>query len=64
MVDVGAWQRASGAAERQNRGYGGDAVAIPFDSRERVEFAPVYIYTIIPEAFEEARLRRLYEGIT
>lgn len=48
----------------QNRGYGWDAVAIPFDARGRVEFAPVYIYTIVPEAFEEARLRRLYEGIT
>ena len=39
----------------QNRGYGWDAIAIPFDARGRVEFAPVYIYTIIPEAFEEAR---------
>jgi hypothetical protein len=48
----------------QNRGYGWDVVAIPFDARGRVEFAPVYIYTIVPEAFEEARLRRLYEGIT
>src|SRR5258706_6933960 len=48
----------------QNRGYGWDAIAIPFDARGRVEFAPVYIYTIIPEAFEEARLQRLYEGIT
>ncbi len=48
----------------QNRGYGWDAIAIPFDARGRIEFAPVYIYTIIPEAFEEARLRRLYEGIT
>jgi hypothetical protein len=48
----------------QNRGYGWDVVAIPFDARGRVAFAPVYIYTIVPEAFEEARLRRLYEGIT
>jgi hypothetical protein len=48
----------------QNRGYGWDAIAIPFDGRGRVEFAPVYIYTIVPEAYEEARLRRLYEGIT
>jgi hypothetical protein len=48
----------------QNRGYGWDAVAIPFDNRGRVEFAPVYIFTIVPEAFEEARLRRLYEEIT
>jgi hypothetical protein len=49
---------------QQNRGYGWDAIAIAFDARGKVEFAPVYIYTIIPEAFEEARLRRLYEGIT
>jgi hypothetical protein len=49
---------------QQNRGYGWDAIAIAFDARGRIEFAPVYIYTIIPEAFEEARLRRLSEGIT
>ena len=48
----------------ENRGYGWDAIMIPFDDRGRVTFAPVYIYTIVPEAFEEARLRRLYEGIT
>jgi hypothetical protein len=48
----------------QNRGHGWDAIAIPFDARGRVAFAPVYIYTITPEYFEEARLRRLYQGIT
>ena len=48
----------------QNRGYGWDAIAIPFDSRGRVAFAPVYIYTVTPETFEEARLQRLYEGLT
>jgi hypothetical protein len=48
----------------QNRGYGWDAIAIPFDARGKVAFAPVYIYTIIPEPFEEARLRRLYQGFT
>jgi hypothetical protein len=48
----------------QNRGYGWDAIAIPFDSRGKVAFAPVYIYTIIADRYEENRLRRLYEGIT
>jgi hypothetical protein len=48
----------------QNHGYGWDTIMIPFDDRGRVTFAPVYIYTIVPEAFEEARLRWLYEGIT
>jgi hypothetical protein len=48
----------------QNRGYGWDAIAIPFDVRGKVAFAPVYIYTITAEPFEEARLRRLYQGIT
>src|SRR5260370_42685364 len=48
----------------QNRGYGWDAIAIPFDARGRVAFAPVYIYTIMPDPFEHARLRRLYYSIT
>jgi hypothetical protein len=48
----------------QNRGYGWDAIAIPFDARGKVAFAPVYIYTITPEPFEEARLGRLYQGLT
>jgi hypothetical protein len=48
----------------QNRGYGWDAIAIPFDTRGRVAFAPVYIYTITPDANEEARLQRLYQGLT
>jgi hypothetical protein len=48
----------------QNRGYGWDAIAIPFDTRGRVAFAPVYIYTITPETYEQARLQRLYEGIS
>src|ERR1700746_1148615 len=33
-------------------GYGDDAIAIPFDARGRVAFAPVYIYTIGPENFQ------------
>jgi hypothetical protein len=48
----------------QNRGHGDDAIAIPFDVRGRVAFAPVYIYTITPEQYEEARLQRLYQGLT
>jgi hypothetical protein len=48
----------------QNRGYGWDAIAIPFDGRGTVAFAPVYIYTITPDRWEEARLHRLYQGIT
>jgi hypothetical protein len=48
----------------QNRGYGWDAIAIPFDTRGRVAFAPVYIYTIIPEPYEEARLQHLFQGLT
>jgi hypothetical protein len=48
----------------QNRGYGWDAIAIPFDTQGRVAFAPVYIYTITADPWEEARLRRLYQGIT
>lgn len=48
----------------QNRGYGWDAIAIPFDARGRVAFAPVYIYTITPEPYEEARLQHLYQGLT
>jgi hypothetical protein len=48
----------------QNRGYGWDAIAIPFDARGRVAFAPVYIYTITPDAYEEARLQHLYQGLT
>ena len=63
------WDWGLGAApveepSMQNRGYGWDAIAIPFDARGRVAFAPVYIYTITPEPFEEARLRRLYQGLT
>jgi hypothetical protein len=63
------WQWGLGGAPveepvLQNRGYGWDAIAIPFDTRGRVAFAPVYIYTITPETYEEARLQRLFEGIS
>jgi hypothetical protein len=47
-----------------NRGRGNDVVAIPFDANGRVAFAPVYIYTIVPETFEENRLLRLVQGVS
>jgi hypothetical protein len=45
-------------------GYGDDAVAIPFDARGRVAFAPVYIYTIRPENEQKRRLETLLQGVT
>jgi hypothetical protein len=45
-------------------GFGDDAIAIPFDARGRVAFAPVYIYTISPEDFQRRRLAALFEGLT
>lgn len=45
-------------------GFGDDAIAIPFDARGRVAFAPVYIYTIRPEGWERQRLAALFEGVT
>ena len=63
------WQWGFGRAPVEqpsmlNRGRGNDVVAIPFDARGRVAFAPVYIYTIVPETFEENRLLRLVQGIS
>jgi hypothetical protein len=49
---------------RFNHGNGTDAVAIPFDAKGRVCFAPVYIYTIRPERFEEEKLGSLLQGVT
>ena len=46
------------------QGYGDDAIAIPFNARGRVTFAPVYIYTIRPENFQRQRLEALTEGVT
>jgi len=46
------------------RGRGNDVVAIPFDASGQVAFAPVYIYTIVPETFEENRLLRLVQGVS
>ena len=45
-------------------GFGDDAIAIPFDARGRVAFAPVYIYTISPESFQRLRLAALFWGLT
>jgi hypothetical protein len=45
-------------------GFGNDAIAIPFDARGRVAFAPVYIYTIRPEDYERLRLAALFEGLS
>ena len=45
-------------------GFGNDAIAIPFDARGRVAFAPVYIYTIRPEDYQRLRLAALFEGLS
>ena len=63
------WQWGLGRAPVEqpsmlNRGRGNDVVAIPFDVNGRVAFAPVYIYTIVPETFEENRLLRLVQGVS
>jgi hypothetical protein len=49
---------------RFNHGNGTDAVAIPFDAKGRVTFAPVYIYTIRPEGYEERKLGTLIQSVT
>jgi hypothetical protein len=46
------------------RGFGDDAIAVPFDASGRVAFAPVYIYTIRPESWQRLRLAALFEGLT
>jgi hypothetical protein len=63
------WQWGLGRAPIEqpsmfNRGHGNDVVAIPFDADGRVAFAPVYIYTTIPEGYEEKRLLKLRQGIS
>ena len=45
-------------------GFGDDAIAVPFDARGRVSFAPVYIYTITPEDYQRRRLAALFEGLS
>jgi hypothetical protein len=47
-----------------NRGYGNDVIAVPFDRSGRVAFAPVYIYTIIPDSGVEHRFNYLVQGRT
>ena len=45
-------------------GYGDDVIAIPFDAHWRVAYAPVYIYTILPDSFERQRLDAVILGAT
>ena len=45
-----------------NHGYGEDVIAIPFDPAGKVASAPVYIYTVRPESFEEGKLAHLVQG--
>jgi hypothetical protein len=47
-----------------SHGFGDDVVAIPFDAKGRVLFAPVYIFTIRPENLQKRRLAALYQGVT
>jgi hypothetical protein len=67
-VDSGEWRRFGlvGAPvvepSRFNQGLGVDLLAIPFDSTGRVAFAPIYIYTILPEQYQVQRMRGLVQG--
>jgi hypothetical protein len=67
-VDSGEWRRFGlvGAPvvepSRFNQGLGVDVLAIPFDSTGRVAFAPIYIYTILPEQYQVQRMRGLVQG--
>ena len=69
-VDSGEWRRFGlvGAPvvepSRFNQGLGVDVLAIPFDSTGRVTFAPIYIYTILPEQYQVQRMRALVQGYT
>jgi hypothetical protein len=69
-VDSGEWRRfgLAGAPvvepSRFNHGEGVDVLAIPFDSTGRVTFAPIYIYTILPEQYQVQRMRALVQGYT
>ena len=49
---------------RFTHGYGDDVIAIPFDKRGLVIFAPVYIYTIRPEEVQKRRLAALFQGVS
>jgi hypothetical protein len=50
--------------ERQTHGNGTDVIAVPFNANGTVASTPVYIYTIVPERFEERRIEDLVQGIT
>jgi len=69
-VDSGEWRRFGLAAapvvepSQFNQGEGVDVLAVPFDSTGRVAFAPIYIYTILPEQYQEQRMRALVQGYT
>ena len=69
-VDSSKWRRFGlvGAPliepSRFNQGEGVDVLAVPFDRSGRVAFAPVYIYTILPEQFWIRRMRGLLQGYT
>ena len=45
-------------------GYGDDVIVIPFDANDRVAYAPVYIYTILPDSFQKQRLQAVTLGVT
>src|SRR5271163_2265346 len=45
-------------------GYGDDVIVIPFDANGRVAYAPVYIYTILPDSWERQRLNAVTLGAT
>lgn len=45
-------------------GYGDDVIVIPFDANDRVAYAPVYIYTILPDSFQKQRLQAVTIGVT
>ncbi|HKM57389.1 MAG TPA: hypothetical protein VJX28_01500 [Chthoniobacterales bacterium] len=45
-------------------GYGDDVIVIPFDANDRVAYAPVYIYTILPDSLQKQRLEAVTLGVT
>jgi hypothetical protein len=47
-----------------NQGEGVDVLAVPFDRTGRVAFAPVYIYTVLPEQYRIQTTRGLLQGYT
>ena len=69
-VDSTEWRRFGLAAapviepSRFNQGEGIDVLAVPFDRRGRVAFAPAYIYTVQPEQYRLQKMRGLLQGFT